>query len=90
MEGPRVSTASRPLADRKAAKRQAHLRVNSDLLTKAHELGINPATTLEEALAEEIKKRSREVWLEENRDAIETYNELVSGHGVFSDGLRGF
>lgn len=88
MGAPKASTS--PLADRKVAKRQAHLRVNSDLLKKAHELGINPARTLEEALAEEIRKRNREYWLEENRDAIESYNELVSGHGVFSDGLRGF
>ncbi|HEX4966728.1 MAG TPA: type II toxin-antitoxin system CcdA family antitoxin [Thermoanaerobaculia bacterium] len=65
-------------------------RVNSDLLKKAHELGINPATTLEEALVEEIRKRNREIWLEENRDAIETYNELDARQGVFSDGLRGF
>jgi antitoxin CcdA len=87
MEAPRASTASHP---RRAAKKQPQLRVNSDLLKKAHELGINPSTTLEKALAEEIRKRNGEIWLEENRDAIESYNELVSGHDVFSDGLRGF
>jgi antitoxin CcdA len=62
--------------------------VNSDLLKKAHELGIPPSTSREGASAEEISKRER--WLEENRDAIETYNELVTRRGVFSDGLRGF
>jgi len=42
------------------------------------------------ASIEEARKRSREAWLEENREAIASYNELVSRHGVFSDGSRGF
>jgi len=88
MEAPRVSPASH--SHRAAKKHPQQLRVNSDLLKKAHELGINPSTTLEKALAEEIGKRNREIWLEENQEAIQSYNELVSGHGVFSDGLRGF
>jgi antitoxin CcdA len=57
---------------------------------KARALGINPSTALEEALAEEITRRQRELWLEENREAVEAYNELVAKHGVFSAGLRGF
>jgi antitoxin CcdA len=90
MEAPRASAANRPLYDRKATKKQAQLRVNGDLLKKAHELGINPSATLEDALADEIRKRNREIWLEENREAIEAYNELVARKGVFSDGLRSF
>ena len=34
--------------------------------------------------------RLAEQWLEENRSAIESYNEHVEEHGVFSDGVRGF
>jgi antitoxin CcdA len=63
--------------------------VNSDLLKKPPGLGINPSRTREGASGEEISQR-RERWLEENREAIETYNELVAKHGVFSGGLRGF
>lgn len=48
------------------------------------------ASTSEEALAVEAQKRQREAWLEENREAIEAYNEHVAQHGVFSTGLRGF
>jgi antitoxin CcdA len=57
---------------------------------KPHELEITPSPTPEEDLAEEIRKRDRERWLEENREAIEAYNELVAKEGVFSDGLRSF
>ncbi|HEY3572092.1 MAG TPA: type II toxin-antitoxin system CcdA family antitoxin [Thermoanaerobaculia bacterium] len=64
--------------------------MNSNLLEKARELGFDVASTQEESLASEIPKRQREAWLEENREAIEAYNELVARDGVFSTGLRGF
>jgi post-segregation antitoxin (ccd killing protein) len=79
MEAPRASAAAHPLDSRKTVGRQAHLRVDRK----------RPAAAPEEALAEEIRKH-RETWLEENREAIETYNDFVSRSGVFSDGLRGF
>jgi antitoxin CcdA len=44
----------------------------------------------EETLALEARRTERDLWLEENREAIEAYNELVAQHGVFSTGLRGF
>ena len=53
---------------------------------QARELGV-VAVTLEEALAVEVQRRA---WLEENREAIEAYNEHIAQHGVFSTGLRGF
>lgn len=34
----------------------------------------------------ELHRRRREAWLEENREAIEAYNEHVRQHGVFSAG----
>lgn len=45
---------------------------------------------LEDALGLEVLRRKREAWLEENREGIEAYNELVAQQGVFSTGLRGF
>lgn len=78
------------LYDREATKRPMQLHVNSDLLEKARELGVDLAATLEDALALEVHRRRREAWLEENREAIEVYNERVRQHGVFSAGLRGF
>jgi len=76
--------------DREAIKKPTRLNVNSDLLEKARELGVDLANTLEEALALEVHRRQRETWLAENREAIEAYNEHVAQHGVFSAGLRGF
>ena len=73
-----------------AHKTTTSLHVDSDLLEKARELGINLSSTLEEALAAEVGNRKCELWLEENREAIAAYNEHVGRHGVFSAGLRGF
>lgn len=73
-----------------APKRAANLSVNEDLLSKAKDLDINLSATLEQALAEALKKKQRERWLAENRKAIYAYNEHVNAHGVFSDDLRSF
>ena len=73
-----------------APKRAANLSVNRDLLSKAKEFDINLSATLEQALAEVLKKKQREHWLTENRKAIHAYNEHVEAHSVFSDDLRSF
>jgi antitoxin CcdA len=90
MEAHKPSASSHVLYDREAFRKPTRLSVNSDLLEKARELGVDLTNTLEEALALEVHKRQREAWLVENREAIETYNDLVVRNGVFSTGLRGF
>jgi antitoxin CcdA len=73
-----------------APKRPVNLSLNSDLLAMGKELGLNLSSVAEEALAYAVSARLAELWLEENRDAIEAYNQRVEGRGVFSDGLRTF
>lgn len=90
MEGLKTPANHLAVYDRKAAKKPASLSVNGDLLQKAGDLGINLSATLEGALAVEVASRQREIWLQENREAIQAYNEHVAQHGVFSTGLRGF
>jgi antitoxin CcdA len=78
------------LFDSRAPKKPTNLSINSDLLLKARELKINLSATLEHALAERLKQRQRELWLEENKNAIDAYNSFVENNGVFSDELRSF
>ena len=80
----------RPVYDDAAPKKATNLSVNSDLLRKARDLDINLSSVLEQALEQTVMRRLAEQWLEENRSAIESYNEHVERHGVFSDGVRGF
>lgn len=83
-------TTNDVLYNREADKKPTSLSVNSDLLEKARALGVDLDATLEEALVRKVSRRQREAWLEENREAIEAYNQHVAQHGVFSAGLRGF
>lgn len=73
-----------------APKKPTNLSLSSDLLRQARELDINLSAELNSALAQIIRKREAELWLEENRAAMDAYNAQVEKRGVFSDGLRGF
>lgn len=78
------------LYDTSAPKRPANLSINSDLLQKAKQLDINLSSTLEQALADKFRLQQQQVWREQNREAINGYNDQVEIQGVFSDGLRSF
>lgn len=73
-----------------APKKPTNVSINSDLLSKAKALKINLSSTLESALIELVNERQRELWREENRDAIASYNQMVEERGAFSDDLRSF
>ncbi len=76
--------------DQTAPKKAANLSINRDLLRQARDLRINLSQTFEQHLAEVVAERLREQWLEENRQAIEDYNQRIAKRGVFSEGLRRF
>ncbi len=72
------------------AKRATNVSVRGDLLDAAREAGVNLSATLERALAEELATARRRKWREENREAIQVYNEHIEKHGTFSDDVRRF
>ena len=76
--------------DSAAPKRASNLSVNSSLLTEARRYKLNLSKLLEQALVEALTEKKLSEWLEENREALEAYNERVEARGVFSDGLRTF
>lgn len=76
--------------DPNAPKKSANLSINSDLIQQAKALKINLSKLLEEKLAQTIAAQKESLWLQENKEAIEEYNERVSKNGVFSDWLRRF
>ena len=67
-----------------------NLSVRADLVHKARQLGLNLSEVLERALLEAVRQAERRAWVEENRDAIASYNEHVERDGVFSDDWRRF
>jgi antitoxin CcdA len=73
-----------------APKRATNLSVNSDLLRQARELDINLSAAFEEALSALVVKKKQQAWLEQNKHAIEVYNQQVEANGVFGDTVRTF
>lgn len=73
-----------------ASKKAVNLSVDATLLREARAQDINLSATLERALEDALRRHRRERWLDENREGIEAYNELVEAHGAFADKLRSF
>lgn len=79
-----------PLYDYDAPKKPANLSLNSDLLKRSRALNINLSATLEQALRAKLAENQAEKWKDENKNAIQAYNEFVEKHGCFSDEFREF
>ena len=73
-----------------AKKKSANLSINESLLRQAKALNINLSQLLEQRLVEHLRESLQKNWLEENRAAIDAYNQRIDRNGVFSEGLRTF
>jgi len=76
--------------DETAMKKATNVTINSDLLQKAKSYKINISKNFEAYLAEVVRKREEQLWLEENKYAIDAFNERVEKEGLFSDEHRRF
>ncbi|MDB5858921.1 MAG: post-segregation antitoxin CcdA [Ramlibacter sp.] len=65
-----------------APKKPINLSLNSKVLEMARELGMNISQTVDTLLAEEVKRRYWERWNEDNKGAIEAYNERIAREGL--------
>lgn len=71
-------------------KSPVNLRIRSSLKERARSLGLNLSQTLEAGLEREISRREQEMWLAENRKAIEAYNKRVEEHDPALSVYRNF
>ena len=76
--------------DQDAPKRPVNLTANADLLRIAKSAGINLSQTFEEAVLEKVRISIEQQWLEENKEAIESYNVRIERDGVFGASKRRF
>ena len=75
---------------RAAPKVAINLSARADIVREAKALGLNLSEVFESAVAAAVRCRRQELWLEENKDAIVSYNARVERDGVFSDDWRKF
>jgi antitoxin CcdA len=66
----------------RSPKRDVHLQLNSKILDRAQELGMDVSETVDELLAEVVNKRYWERWNEDNKEAIAAYNERIEREGI--------
>lgn len=60
------------------------------MIAQAKALKVNLSKLLEKKLVITIAAQKEELWLQENKEVIEDYNEHIVHKGIFSDRLRRF
>ncbi len=71
-EGPEKATPKRP----------TNVSLSADLVDEARQLGINVSEACQTGLAAEVKKAREAAWKEENRAAIESWNDYIRKNGL--------
>jgi antitoxin CcdA len=65
-----------------APKKPTNLSLNSKVLEKARELGMNVSQTVDALLAAEVRRCYWQKWNEENKDAVTEYNARIASEGL--------
>ena len=64
--------------------------LDTSLSEEAISYGLDPAKIARGAIERAVKTERMKRFSEENREAIESWNELIEREGLWSDGLRAF
>ncbi len=73
---------------RSGKRRPLNLSVDTGIVDRARDFGINMSQVMEEALRAAVKKEDERRWKEENREALESYNRWVEKNGLPFEHLR--
>ena len=71
-------------------KRPINLSLNAKTLETAKALGMNLSQAVDQWLGEEVKRRYWAQWKDDNRVAIEEYNERIAKEGLPLEKYRTF
>ena len=73
------------------------LELEASALAAAREAGIDLSELLSHALQRRLlqqnlsqQEQTARQWYEDNKTAVDAYNEMIDAHGLFSDGVRTF
>lgn len=73
-----------------SARKATNVTIGEALLAEAKSLNINISQAAEAGLARAVAERRAELWLAENRDALESSNAYVEVNGLPLARYRGF
>jgi antitoxin CcdA len=75
---------------RSTARRPTNLSIDAELLTIAKEVGVNISRSAEVGIQEAVKNKLRELWLQENKEALLSSNAFIEEHGLPLEKFRSF
>lgn len=73
-----------------APRKTCIVTIDAEIFAQARKLKINPSEAAQQGVAAAISKRMTELWLYENRDALESSNAYVKQLGLPLAGYRNF
>jgi antitoxin CcdA len=82
-----VNTSSQPS---NSARKATNVSLGEALLAEAKSLRINISQAAEAGLARAVAERRAELWMEENREALESSNTYVEQNGLPLAAYRSF
>ncbi|MDP2808974.1 MAG: type II toxin-antitoxin system CcdA family antitoxin [Rhodocyclaceae bacterium] len=71
-------------------RRATNISINVEILSTAKALDINISRAAEYGLSQAIAERKSDLWLLENREALESSNNYVAKHGLPLTKYRAF
>jgi antitoxin CcdA len=74
----------------KTPTQPTNVSLNSALLVDAKKLGLNVSKACEAGLAQSVSEAKGKRWQEENREAIEYWNQYVEENGLILERYRLF
>ena len=86
----RTESQFRRRARASVGTRPTNLSLSATLVDEAKALGVNISLAAAQGLEQAVAKRRSERWLEENGEALESYNDYVERNGLPLEKLRVF
>ena len=65
-----------------STRKATNLTLDAALLAEAKALSVNVSRAAETGIAEAVRAEKERLWLEENREALESSNAYVKEHGL--------
>jgi antitoxin CcdA len=73
------------------------VELDAEIVAAARKAGVDLSKLLSRALRRHLlqldtsnREQAARHWYEENKAAVDAYNDLIETHGLFSDGVRTF
>jgi antitoxin CcdA len=73
------------------------VEIDAETLAAARDAGMDLSALLTGAIRRHLpqlsaaeRAQAAQQWYEDNKEAVDAYNEMIDAHGLFSDGVRTF